>query len=106
MSIFLPSITDKIEDINRHMESVNLIPIDILGHSFEVESGIAFDPSKLDYDNPNKEKMRQAVLKVLKEVVDLSNANMIKNADGLMSKKSVDQDVEWVGETGKRVPEN
>lgn len=89
------------------MEFVNLIPIDILGHSFEVEGGVAFDPSKLDYGNPNKEKMRQAVLKVLKKVVDLSNANMIRNADGLiMSKKSIDQDVEWVGETGKPVPEN
>lgn len=49
--------------------------------------------------------MRQAVLNALKKVADLSDAN-IKNVDGLMSKKSVDQDVEWVGEKGKRVPEN
>ena len=52
-----------------------------------------------------EKKMRQAVLNALKKVADLSDAN-IKNVDGLMSKKSVDQDVEWVGEKGKCVPEN
>ena len=36
----------------------------------------------------------------------MSNANIIKNADGLMSTKSINQDVEWVRETGKHVPEN
>ena len=44
---FLPSITDRSKDINRHMGSVNLIP------------------SKLDYDIRDREKMRQDVLKVL-----------------------------------------
>ena len=44
------------------MESVKLMPIDI---SEDVEGGVPFDPSKLDHDNPGKEKMRQSVLKVL-----------------------------------------
>ena len=48
-----------------------------------MEGGIPFDLLKLDYENPGKEKLRQAVLKVLKKNVDLSNANIIKNADGL-----------------------
>ena len=49
---------------------------------------------------------------VLKKVVDLSNANLIKNIDGFMSNKSTNEDVEWGGgggggvETSKRVPEN
>ena len=47
------------------MWSVNLIPIDISEDSFEEEGEIAFDPSKLDYDNPDREKMRQDVMKVL-----------------------------------------
>ena len=98
--MFLPSITDRIEDAYRHMGFVNLSSIDITENNFEVEGGIPFESSKLDYENPGKEKMRQAVLKVLKKVVDLSNANIIKNADGLLSKRSVEQDVEWVGETG------
>ena len=82
------------------MGSVNLIPIDISEDSFEVEGGIVFDTSKLDYDNPDREKIKKTVLKVLKKVVHLSNANIVKNADGLISEKSINYDVEWVGETG------
>ena len=53
------------------MCSVNLLPIDISKDSFEVQVGIKFDPSKL-------------------------NANLVKNADGLLAKMSVDNDIEWV----------
>ena len=64
-----------------------------------MEGGIA--SSKLDFDNPNREKMRKVVLIVLKKVVDLSNANLIKNIDGLISNKSTNQGVEWRG--GRRL---
>ena len=40
------------------MGSVNLIPIDIQEENFEVEGG-KFDPSKLDFDNPGKNKTRE-----------------------------------------------
>ena len=53
---FLSSITDQVEEINRYMGSVNLLSIDIPEQTFEVD-GVAFDPSKLDYKNPGKEKM-------------------------------------------------
>ena len=39
-------------------------------------------------------------------MVDLSNSNLLKNADGFLATKPMDQDVLRVGETGKRVPEN
>ena len=45
---FLPSITDRSESINQHMNSVNLTPIDITEKTFEVEDDVAFDPSMLD----------------------------------------------------------
>ena len=45
---FLPSITDRSESIDQHMSSVNLTPIDITEKTFEVEDGVAFDPSMLD----------------------------------------------------------
>lgn len=44
------------------MGSVNLVPIDISEDNFEVEGGIKFDPSKLDFDNSKKEKMTEVVL--------------------------------------------
>ena len=66
--MFLPSTTDRVKDINRHMDSVNLLPVDIFEESFKVEGGMQFDPSILDYENPDREKMRQAVIKTLKKL--------------------------------------
>ena len=50
--------------------------------------------------------MTQAVVKMLKKVVDLSNANFVKNADGLLAKRTVEQEVEWIGKDKKRLPDN
>ena len=84
---------------------VNLLPVDISEESFEVEGRVKFDPSKLDYDNPDREKMREAVLKMFKKVIELSNSNIVKNADRLVAKKSVEQDFEWIGADKKRLPD-
>ena len=75
------SITDRVEEINRHIGSVNLLPIDISEDTFEAD-GMPFDPSKLDHDNQDKEKITQALVKMLKKVI------------------------EWVGKDMKRLPDN
>ena len=74
--------------------------------TFEVEGGIEFDPYKLDYENFEKSAIKDSILKVLKKIVVLSNSNLLKNADGLLATKPLDQDVQWVGDMGKRIPEN
>ena len=63
----LPATGNRIEDINRYLNSVNLSPVDIELSDF----GENFDPSKLDYASPDKERTRESVLRVLKKVVDL-----------------------------------
>ena len=68
------------------MESVQLSPIDINENTFEVEEGIKFGHSKLDYECPEKEKIIKAVVKMLKKIIDISNANLVKNSDALLSK--------------------
>ena len=50
--------------------------------------------------------MKEAVLKVLRKVVDLSNANLVKNADGIPATRPTNKNIQWVGETGQRVSEN
>ena len=55
---FLSSTTDRIESINRYINSVNLISIDIHPNEFEADGG-TFDPSKLDFDNPDREKQER-----------------------------------------------
>ena len=85
------------------MGSVHLFPIDIPEDSFEVEKNFEFDPSKLDFKNPEKEKMKEAVLKQLLKVTDFSNGNMKKNAETLLATKPANKDIEWIG--GKSMPE-
>ena len=100
---FLLSTTDRGEEINRHMGSVQLSPIDISEKTFEIEDNVQSDPSKLDYECPEKEKITRGVVKMLKKIIDISNVNLVKNAAGLLSKLNVNEEVEWVGKDKKRV---
>ena len=63
------------------MGSANLNPIDIEISEFAEK----LDPSKLDYNSPDKENTRKSVLKVLKKVADLSSQNLKRNADGYLA---------------------
>lgn len=88
------------------MNSVNLLPIDIQENTFETENNVAFDPSKPDIYCPEKEIVTEAVVKMLKKVTDLSVSNLINIADGLLSRKLADGDVESVGKKKQRLPNN
>ena len=43
---------------------------------------------------------------MLKRIIELSNANLKKNADGLLAKLPVDKNIEWVGKDKKQLPDN
>ena len=103
---FLLSTTDRSEEINRYLGSVNLSPIHIPENSFETKENVSFDQSKLDFICQEKEIMTGAVVKMLKKIADMSNANLLKNTDGLLSKKSADVSVEWIGKNKSRLPQN
>ena len=47
------------------MGSLNLLPIDISEDTFEAD-GMPFEPSKLDHDNPDKEKITSPCENALK----------------------------------------
>ena len=51
---FFSSTKDRIEDINRCMNSVTLMPIDITPSEF----GEGFDPSTLDFENEYRGKKK------------------------------------------------
>ena len=103
---FLPSTTDRSEKINRHLGSVNISPIDVPENTFETENNVALDPSKLDMNCPEKEVMTQAVVRILQKITDFPNSNLIQNADGLLSRKSKNVDVEWFGQLKQRLSPN
>ena len=67
---------------------------------------MAFDPSKLDINCPEKEVMTQAVVRMLQKIKYLSISKLIKNSDALLSHKSTIVNVEWVGQLKQSLPPN
>ena len=59
---FFLSATDKNEEINRYLGSVNLSPIDVPVSSLETKENVVFDLSKLDFVSQEKEIMTGALL--------------------------------------------
>ena len=70
--------------MDRREDIIDFLPIDIEFSDF----GEDFDPSKLDFENVNKERNRKSVLKVLKKMVYLCNYNLQKKIDCLSANKT------------------
>ena len=41
---------------------------------------------------------------MLKKIVDVSNSSILKNFDGLLSKRPAEMEVEWIGKSEMRLP--
>ena len=91
---FLLFTTDRSEKINRYLGYVNISTVNISEATFETKENVSFDTSKLGFSCQEKEIMNDAVAKTLNKIIDMSNANLAKNADGLISKKNVEVNVE------------
>ena len=74
---FLPSTTDRSEYLV-YLVSVNLLLIDCPVSSFETKENVAFDPSKLDFANRQKEIMTEAVVEMLTNIADMSMLTLSK----------------------------
>ena len=84
----MPSTTVRVEDINQYVGSVHLSPIDMLEKTFVVEENISFDPLKLDFECPEKEKIAKAVLKMLKKkIIDVSMPFWLRKRTASCQKK-------------------
>ena len=47
--------------------------------------------------------MTDAVVKCLNYMNDISNSNIVRNADGLLSRREVEVPVDWIGDNKKCV---
>ena len=73
--------------------------MDVSEESFNIkENGIFFYPSKFDTCDSQKKAITEAIVETMKEVADLSNANIARNAQCLLSgkKSGCDGNVLWV----------
>ena len=43
--------------------------------------------------------MTEAIVKMLKKITDILNSSLSKNADGLLSRKLAEMEVEWIGKS-------
>ena len=48
--------------------------------------------------------MSNAVIKCLKYMNDISNSNLARNADGILSRTEVNIPIDWRGENSQRIP--
>lgn len=48
--------------------------------------------------------MSDAVVKYLKHINDISNSNIVRNSDGVLSRREVDVPVDWIRQSKQRVP--
>ena len=103
MFFFLPSTTDRKENINQWAKNVHLHPIDCLYGDFRrytlenskiKESGIQHQ--ELDHSCAETKK---CILNFMKNAINLSNNNLIRNANALMQNKNAKIDkehFEWI----------
>lgn len=104
-SIFLLSITDRTEDINQYLKNVSIFPIDIKQEQLDVwAENTPFNPAKLDLFGSGKKTMSHVVYKCLEHINNISNTNLVRNADGRLSRIKVNTPVNWVHENKARVP--
>ena len=68
-----------------------------------MELGQRFE-QRLDLFGEKKKVMRECVVNVLKRIAIVSNVNLVENADGLLSRREKDIEVDWVEKTKTRVP--
>ena len=105
MFLFCPSVTDRSEEINQYLKNESITPIDIeLKKLNESADNGQFDSSHLDFSSVKKEVSIATVVKCLKHICQVSNSNMVSNADGLLSSRAVETPVDWISESKVRVP--
>ena len=102
---FLPSTTDRKDKINKFFGKANLYPIDcpyddFVNYTTKIHSLL---PHYLDSGNTDeKEAAREIVQNFLKHAAEISNLNLIQNANSLMAKNEVKTDTEvdfsWVSD--------
>ena len=91
------------EEINQYLNNVSISSIDISQEQPNVWAGSSFDPSKFDLFGLEKNTMFHAIVKCLKDMNNISNSKIPRNADGVLSRREVDATVDWIGENKQRV---
>ena len=87
---YLPSITDRKEDIHRFKSMVSLLPVTSTIENINAFSpnGYNFNPKHLDEDGKNQAYARETLYSFFKNVAKVSNSNLVQNVYSLLKKKA------------------
>ena len=108
---FLPSTTDRKENINQHMGKVSLTPTDCLRENFKdyLPSKKYFNTAGLnalnreDLNALNREDAIKTLYAFFKKMIEVSNFNLLRNVDFLVRSTGLNyQNIRWIGQTQKR----
>ena len=106
MYFYLPSITDRSEEVNQYLKNVNISSFDLSQKQLNVWSGgVDFIPSKLEIKDLETPKIRQGVVKVLEHIASVSNTKLVRNADSFLCRKSSASEVQWLDGAKRMMPE-
>ena len=93
---YLSSITDRSEEINQYLKTVSISPFDVTQKQLDIWAGSTFMSKKLEMSDLETSKIKQAVIKALEHIAGVSNTILVRNADGLLCRKSSASEVKWV----------
>ena len=65
---------------------------------FDDWAGCQFNQAKLALFGVNKATMSDAVIQCLRYISNISNSNLVRNADVFLSQKEVEVPVGWIGD--------
>ena len=101
---YLPSITDRKEEINQHRNNVNLSSVDCSFSFIERFKKKKFNPSLLNSTDQDLRKPQVGMLYgVFRQMAEYSNNNLKRDADFLFAKSNKKADnIPWVGASKQR----
>ena len=101
----MQAITERKEKITQHKANISLFSEDIRYGNFRkmALSGPHFIPADLEISGENRKIAREIVVEVMKKIAKISNSNLIRYADHLLSKTDIESVVLWVGKDSIRV---
>lgn len=102
---FVPFVTDRGKDINQFVNNMSLTPIDIKQRQINAwADNSSFSPSHLDMSGLDKFVANETMVKYAEHIVKVSNLNLLRNADRLLSRCKVDVPVDWIDNNKIRIP--
>lgn len=87
------------------MNNVSLIPIDIKQSQFNAwADNSSFTPFHLDMSGLNKSVATKTMVQCMEHIVKVSNSKLVRNVDGLLSRREIYVSVDWIGNNKIRDP--